>query len=244
MNTPGRRRWLGLACDDADVRRFRGGAGRTPPRLATKRRSAADDSRRYRTGHEQLLRAHARGRPRAQCAAAHSRNGYARRPRLRDARNDPGDPRFAGARGDLCLAVRLTRGERRHVPAVRQSHRGDGAGNQSRRRDAGADRRRLRRLPAFIRRQATRTTRRRTDKAEPGTAHGAQGRQRFHRLYPRTRRAARSQRRVGGIRGAQRHQPDRNGSARAESHRHRCDGPGGSAEADGRSRREDGRGRS
>ena len=146
------------------------------------------------------------------------------------------------ARGDLCFAapahvrrapaptcctpVTLRRWRRRPISARRRRCRSA----------------RLRRPPSLhqtIRRQGRRDRQGRTRHG-----HGAQGRQRFHRLYPRARRAARSQRRVGGIRGAQRHEPDRNGSSRAEGHRHRRDRPGGSAEADGRSRREDGRGRS
>ena len=170
MNTPRRRRWLGLLAAALMCAAF-GAAQEKPTAAAAERRSAAHDSRRHRTCDQQLLPAHARGRARAQCAAADSRNGYARRPRLGDARNDPGDSRFARAGRNLCLALRLTRGERRHIPALRKPHCGDGACDQSRRCDAGADRRAV--APPSQPSRATRTkTTRRSDKdrSEPGTA--------------------------------------------------------------------------
>ncbi len=47
---------------------------------------------------------------------------------------------LAGAGRDLRRAERRARRERRHLHPLREPHRGDGAGHQSRRRDAGPDR--------------------------------------------------------------------------------------------------------
>ena len=57
-----------------------------------------------------------------------------------DARDHQGHPRLAGSGRHLRRAERRARGQRRHLHPLREPHRRDGAGHQSRRGDAGADR--------------------------------------------------------------------------------------------------------
>ena len=174
------------------------GAGR-PDRRAEHRGSDRSGDRRLRRARHHQGPGSGR-RPRD---PAHGHAGRARRFHAPDHPGNPGVPR---AGGGLRRPARRARGKRGHLHPVRQPRRGHGAGHQSRRGDACADRRRLSghagaRGPAAGaagRRRRRRRSRRREGGAGAAAGAAAPGRdggqdhQRRRRLHPFARAAARS----------------------------------------------------
>ena len=87
-----------------------------------------------------MCAAASRSPPRSSAQLVGAADRHARRARRLDAQHHQGHPRLAGAGGHLRGAQRRARRQRRHLHPLRQPHRGDGAGLQPRRGDAGGDR--------------------------------------------------------------------------------------------------------
>ncbi len=119
--------------------------------------------------------------------------GHPRRAGRLHARDHPGDPRQPGAGGQLRIAERRAGGQRRHLYALCQPCRGDGARHQPRRRHPGAARRADGSAPTGARRKRT---------ASRWRCHEPQAGQRRRCLYPRSGATARAQCRMGRTGGA------------------------------------------
>ena len=135
---------------DARPRRARGcnrtchGERRVGPRdgwLGAPRRAARRDRGTDRAGHGAVCREGSRDRGRAGRRGADPAPRHAGRLGRQHARDHHGNPRVTDAGGRLRGAARRTRRQRRDLHPLRHACRGDGAGHQSRRGDAGADRR-------------------------------------------------------------------------------------------------------
>ncbi|MCY1439099.1 hypothetical protein D9M71_553200 [compost metagenome] len=94
-----------------------------------------------RAGHRRLPGARHRPCRGREGTAGRDPHGHAGRAGHLHARDRQGDPRQSGSGGRLRGAGRRAGGERRHLHPVCLPRRGDGAGHQSRRGHAGADRR-------------------------------------------------------------------------------------------------------
>ena len=116
------------------------------------RRARAGGSSRTRDCCSRSMAPSVRRSPTTSCASSvprgsdevrldHSAHEHAGRPRHLDARDHQRDPGLARAGRHLCRAERRARGQRRHLYRLCERDRGDGAGHQYRRRDAGSARR-------------------------------------------------------------------------------------------------------
>ena len=130
-----------------------------------------------------------------------------------DARDHQGDPRQPDPSRHLRHPQWRPGRQRRHLHALRQPCRGDGAGHQPWRGDAGADRWHARRTARAAARQAGRAIQ------APRRRHEPQTGQRRRRLYPRPGPVARTQCRVGRAGRARGGQPVGERSAGTEGDR-------------------------
>ncbi len=173
------------------VRRANGAGSRRPGARAPRRR-------RHRPGHGRLPASRSRAGGRDRLQPGGHRDGHARWARHLHAGDDQGHPRLARAGGHLCRPGGRSRGQRRHLHPLCQSHRGHGPGHQPGRGHAGGHRHR--RSAAGC-------------QAGPGGGktkgkgcHERQGGGGCHRLHPQPGATARPQRgfrRARGHRGGQ-----------------------------------------
>ena len=93
--------------------------------------------RRHRSGERGFRGPGSRTRGKEGAQLVVLRDRHARRTRLVDAPDHQGHSRLAGSGRRVCRTERRPRRQRRNVHSVREPHRGDGAGYQSRCRDTG-----------------------------------------------------------------------------------------------------------
>ena len=178
-------------------------------RRSTGARRYAVHRRRDRPGHRRLRAPRAGGRRQGGRAARRVDARHAGRARHVDAIDRAGHPRIAHAGRCIRRTFGRAGGKRGHVHPLRQPRRGHGAGHQSRRRVAGADRHRVSRRPNRLARPTSRRslcprmctnarlspTPRRTSAASRNCAgamrSGAKRRFSMRRACPRPKRANR-----------------------------------------------------